>query len=123
MNCPKCLSDDCRHSQRQGSIDFLPGIAGLRPWRCRECQARFFAWSVATRYVNFAHCGKCGNLDVKRISRDYVVGSFAWLLRILRLPAYRCGPCRNKFFSIRRHLRVMPSPQVPARESAGTPPR
>jgi DNA-directed RNA polymerase subunit RPC12/RpoP len=90
------------------------GLSGLRPWRCHDCKERFYAWSVPIPFVHYAHCRQCGNLGVKRISSDYVTVRFAWLFRTLRLPAYRCAPCRNKFFSLRRHLRVVPEPQSPA---------
>lgn len=122
MICPKCSGEECRRSHREDSRDFAFGVTGLRPWRCRDCQECFYAWSVPIAYVHYAHCLRCGNLAVKRISPDYVAGSFAWLFRIMRLPAYRCAPCRNKFFSIRRHLRVVPTPQTPAVPGTGSAP-
>jgi hypothetical protein len=111
MLCPTCYSEECRRSHREDTRDFLLGVTGLRPWRCGDCETRFFAWSVAAELVFYVHCERCGNLRVKRISSEHVSGHFAGLLRTLRLPAYRCGPCRNKFFSIRRQLRVAPAPQ------------
>jgi len=85
----------------------------------------FLAWSVPNSLVQYAHCPRCGNLDVRRISREYVTGPFAWLFGKLGLPAYRCAPCRYKFFTIRRHLRIVPAPQSPApeAESSSSPPR
>jgi DNA-directed RNA polymerase subunit RPC12/RpoP len=70
---------------------------------------RFFAWSVALKYLRYAHCRRCGNLDLQRVSRDHVDGWFAWLGRVMQVPAYRCGPCRSKFFSLltHRHIRAM----------------
>jgi hypothetical protein len=123
MNCPNCFSEECKRSHREGFIDFLIGVSGLRPWRCRDCETRFFAWSVPIRRVHYVHCRQCGNLGVKRISREYVTGSFAWLFRILYLPAYRCAPCRYKFFSIRPLLRVASAARVPSAESAVARPR
>jgi hypothetical protein len=125
MICPHCFNEECRRSHRRGARDFLLGLTGLRPWRCRECSTRFFAWSVPNSLVQYAHCPRCGNLDVRRISREYVTGPFAWLFGKLGLPAYRCAPCRYKFFTIRRHLRIVPAPQSPApeAESSSSPPR
>jgi DNA-directed RNA polymerase subunit RPC12/RpoP len=122
MMCPNCSSDGCRRSHREGSRDFVLGLTGLRPWRCRECDTRFFAWSVPIKYLHYARCGQCGNLDLKRISREYVSGHFAWLFRSLLVPAYRCAPCRNKFFSIRRRLRVVRATEASETESAAAPP-
>jgi hypothetical protein len=48
-----------------------------------------------------AHCSICGNYDLKRIAPEHVNGLGAPLWRLLRFPAFRCIPCRNKFFSIR----------------------
>jgi hypothetical protein len=118
MICPRCYGEDCRRSHREGSRDFLLGVAGLRPWRCRDCEKRFFAWAVPVPHAHYAHCRHCGNLGVKRISREYVTGPFAGMWRKLRLPAYRCATCRHKFFSIRRHFRGELGPQTPDGESA-----
>jgi len=60
-------------------------------------------------YITYVHCRLCGNLDLQRISRDYVEGAFAWLGRLIQLPAYRCAPCRNRFFSILRYHRIVPT--------------
>jgi len=35
-----------------------------------------------------------------RISGDHVVGTAAPLARLLGMPAFRCVPCRRKFFSL-----------------------
>ena len=106
--CPSCQSDSCRRSKRRGIWDYIVGVTGLRPWRCRACEARFYAWVVPISYAAFVHCPQCGNLDVQRISREHVSGGFAWLKRLLHFPAYRCDPCRHRFFSLRQHRRILP---------------
>jgi hypothetical protein len=97
----------------------------VRPWRCRSCALRFFAWSVASPFLRYAHCRRCGNLDLQRVSREHVDGWFAWLGRLLRVPAYRCGPCRTKFFSVlkNRHIRAIDEeiPEPPAQTEMPTP--
>lgn len=58
---------------------------------------------VPVRYVIYVHCARCGNFDLRRVSRDRVSGDlFAPLERALHFPAYRCDPCRLRFFSLRR---------------------
>jgi C4-type Zn-finger protein len=47
-----------------------------------------------------AHCPICGNLELKRISPEHVNSPLRFLWRLLRVPAFRCEPCRYKFFSI-----------------------
>jgi hypothetical protein len=123
MVCPTCYSEECRRSHREGTRDFLLGVIALRPWRCPGCETRFYAWSVPVEFVIYAHCRRCGNLGVKRISSEHVSGPFAELFRTLRLPAYRCAPCRHKFFSIRRRLRVDAAPRGSETESAAAPER
>lgn len=105
MICPQCRSDRCRRSKRHGLRDYFVGLSGLRPWRCPKCQARFYAWAVPISYARYAHCTRCGNLDLQRIDRRHVTeGLFVWLRRALRFPAYRCDPCRFRFFSLRSRL-------------------
>ena len=54
------------------------------------------------RFVLYAHCSQCGNFDLQLIGREYVTEGVApWLWRILSVPAYRCAPCRVRFFSLR----------------------
>jgi hypothetical protein len=53
------------------------------------------------------HCPRCGNLDLQRVSRERVVEDlFAPLKRAVHLPAYRCDPCRLRFFSLRPFRRI-----------------
>jgi len=115
MICPQCQSESCRRSRRQGFNDFAISILRMRPWRCRACDLRFFAWTVPMEYLPYVHCMLCGNLDLQRISSDYVDGIFAWFFRMIHIPAYRCAPCRNRFFSVLRYHRIVPSPEQPTR--------
>jgi hypothetical protein len=102
--CPCCQHISCRRSHRRGFRDYAVGITGLRPWRCRECNARFFAWAVPFPYQKYAHCSQCGNLEVNRISGDLADGRLRFLWKRLHIPAYRCAPCRKKFFTIRHRM-------------------
>ena len=109
MLCPQCRSGRCRRSRRRSWSDYVTSsVTGLRPWRCRTCGLRFLAWSVAFVYLGYTHCRRCGNLDLQRVSRNHVDGWFAWLGRMAQLPAYRCAPCRRRFFSVLQHRRLRP---------------
>jgi len=82
-------------------------LFGLRPWRCRTCGIRFYAWRVPAPFIFYVHCPRCGNLDLQRVSRERVVEDlFAPLKRAARIPAYRCDPCRLRFFSLRSLRRI-----------------
>ena len=88
------------------------GVARLRPWRCRACDSRFYAWAAPIGYIWYVHCGLCGNMDLQRISSEHGMGVFSWVYRLFRLPAYRCAPCRNRFFSFRIYRRIVPTQQT-----------
>jgi hypothetical protein len=96
--------------------DLLCTFLGMRPWRCYDCDERFHAWGVPITFVLDAHCPRCGKLDLRRIARKQVNGSL--LLRPMRwmhFPAYRCEPCRESFFSLRR---FRPSAPLAAQRAA-----
>ena len=94
MICPQCRSADCLRSRRGGILDFF----GTHAWR------------VAFAFAGYAHCWQCGNFDLERVSADRVPpGILSFVKRRLGFPAYRCDPCRVKFFSIRPHRRILPS--------------
>jgi hypothetical protein len=62
---------------------------------------------VAPAFLFKAHCPKCGNLEIERVARKRVEGGIlVQVQRALHLPAYRCDPCRHKFFAVRplRHV-------------------
>lgn len=110
MICPQCRSTDCFRSHREGVSDFVLSVAALRPWRCHTCDRRFYAWRVAIPFFRYVHCPRCGNFDLDHISRDRVdEGTLVALKRVARFPAYRCDPCRERFFSVRRFRRILPS--------------
>jgi hypothetical protein len=120
--CPHCHSERCRRSKRRGARDFATSVVGLRPWRCRHCDRRFYAWSVALPFLFYAHCGKCGNLDLQRISREHVdgwsAGSCSWRksprigVRLAGNASFRYGlrvgfdPQKDRRLSLRQPLRV-----------------
>jgi hypothetical protein len=72
--------------------------------------------------VQNAHCAMCGNFDIKRVPRDLVEGWYAPLLRLAHFPAYRCAPCRNRFFSLRPFHRIRTAEQEAAESRPAPPP-
>ena len=110
MICPQCRSSHCFRSHRRGVFDGAVTAIGLRPWRCRTCDYRFYAWRVAVVFARFAHCPTCGNFNLQRIGHDRVdKGTLLALKRLAGFPAYRCDPCREKFYSVRPLHRIVPS--------------
>jgi DNA-directed RNA polymerase subunit RPC12/RpoP len=105
MVCPACHAGGSRRSRRRSVIDYVFAAVGMVPWRCVQCEKRFHARSVALRNVRYARCAICGNLELQKISPQYVAGPLSFFARLLELPALRCDPCRHKFFSMRPVLR------------------
>jgi len=110
MICPQCRSDSCFRSHRKGFFDYFYTILGLRPWRCHVCDKRFYGWRVALVFVRYAHCPRCGNFDLGRVALHRVdTGTLITVKRWLDFPAYRCDPCRLKFFSVLPPRHIVPS--------------
>ena len=101
MTCPVCKAKDARRSRRQSAADYVLAILGVYPWRCRECRARFYARLMTLSDSLHAHCPVCGNVELERISPEHVDTPMGFLWAVIRVPAYRCEPCRYKYFSIR----------------------
>jgi C4-type Zn-finger protein len=100
MKCPICKQEGARRSRRQTTADYILSAIGVYPWRCQSCGARFHARLMSLSNSLHAHCPICGNLALKRISPEHVDSMFGFLWRNLHIPAFRCEPCRHKYFSI-----------------------
>jgi C4-type Zn-finger protein len=100
MTCPICKKSGARRSHRQTVTDHVISIFGVYPWRCHECHARFHSRLMPLSFMFRAHCPHCGNLEVRRISPDFVNTPLGGIWRLLQIPALRCDPCRHKYFSV-----------------------
>src|ERR1700685_3319512 len=124
MICPRCRSTDCFRSPPDGVSAPVSTVAGLRPWRCHTCDHRFYSWRVPLRFSLYAHCSKCGNFDFEHISRHRVEQATLMLLkRWLGIPAYRCDPCRQRFFSVLPFRRILPSTLPAYSRPSSSPPK
>jgi len=45
--CPSCASNECRRSRRKNVRERVFSWAGIYPFRCRDCRARF--WLIGHR--------------------------------------------------------------------------
>jgi len=82
-------------------VDAVSRIRGAVPWRCAACGKRFRARPIPLSHLFYAHCGICGNMELKQIAAEHVRGATGMIGRIFGLQALRCEPCRNKFVSVR----------------------
>ena len=101
--CPKCGKAVVRRSRRRTVSDYLLGLFGLRPYRCRECDYRYHSRGRARpRRSRWAQCPRCGFTGVDPIARHKVPPTWESLpRRILFFSAYRCPECRMRFFDYR----------------------
>jgi predicted Zn-ribbon and HTH transcriptional regulator len=44
--CPGCQSDQIRRSKTRGIVESILAFLLIRPYRCEECDYRFFRWSI-----------------------------------------------------------------------------
>jgi hypothetical protein len=115
--CPQCRTEDARRSKRRGVKDAVYSWFGTRPWRCKICNRRFHAWTIPVELVAFAHCPRCGNVRLQRVGRDRAAhGIKLAFAQVFQLPAYRCDPCRLKFFTIRPVLKILSKQPVAKNE-------
>ena len=77
MTCPICKQNGARRSRRHSLADYVVSMLGILPWRCRECHARFHARLMPLSDALHAHCPHCGNMELQRISPEYVGSSLA----------------------------------------------
>jgi hypothetical protein len=46
LTCPRCRSQSVRRSVRRNFVEKLWSLSGRYPYRCYDCQTRFFAYHV-----------------------------------------------------------------------------
>jgi hypothetical protein len=50
VSCPQCGSEEIHLSKRNGIIDIcILTVLFVRPFRCDECDFRFYRWSFSPR--------------------------------------------------------------------------
>ena len=103
LSCPSCGSRDARVSHRTGFAEWVRGLAGVTPLRCRRCNTRWetSVWDSAA--WKFARCPKCYRQELSTWSEQYYRPP-RWTVIKLRLGAtpYRCAACRCNFASFKK---------------------
>ena len=95
--CPRCEHYGCLRSHRR-KIEYLLSVFGILPWRCVDCQKRFYARRVPVRFMLYAHCRHCGNLNLMTIRREKLARELESRVAMwLGARPVRCDDCRNDF--------------------------
>src|SRR5262245_50650586 len=103
LSCPKCGSRDARISHRKGLAEFLRGLVGGTPLRCRRCSTRWETSVWDGGAWKFARCPRCYRQELTTWSEQYYRPT-AWITLKLRSGAtpYRCAACRCNFASFKK---------------------
>jgi hypothetical protein len=57
LSCPNCGSLLIHRSRKKGIFEYvLSGIIFVHPFRCDECDSRFFRWSLCENPVRPGRC-------------------------------------------------------------------
>jgi len=59
--CPDCQSDQIRRSKTRGTVESLLAFLRIRPYRCEECDGRFFFALVHSKQTQGNQAGKDNN--------------------------------------------------------------
>ena len=106
--CPVCRQRNASRTRRRNLWEYLISMAGVRPYHCERCDYRFhryrgFRFRIPIHLSTYASCPRCQSTALQRVSKNRVPRTtMSYLPRLLSVPAYRCSPCRVKFFSARR---------------------
>lgn len=105
LHCENCGSANLRRSKRQSAWESLKMMAGIYPFRCLDCGARFWVSVWLFSKLAFAKCPKClGTELVIWPAKHFRLTLFRKLMLTLGAQRYRCKPCRHNFLSFRPRL-------------------
>ena len=117
--CPMCGLKTASRARRRNPGEYLISMLGIRPYYCQGCEYRFLAFRAPRKRIHFsryASCPKCYSEAVHTVSKDRVPHALSnSLWRLLSFPAYRCSPCRVKFFSL-KPLKPVPGEDFPPKK-------
>lgn len=100
--CPRCGTRETKVAPRVGFVEFLKGLVGTYPLKCRRCQHRWLTSAWEEGAWKYARCPRCYRQELTTWSERYYHPPL-WTVTLLRLGAtpYRCPACRCNFASFR----------------------
>ncbi|MBV9405663.1 MAG: hypothetical protein JO211_09990 [Acidobacteriaceae bacterium] len=91
-----------RRSRRQSKLELLKMWLGSYPFRCNNCNQRFWINIWLFSKLAYAKCPKClGSELTSWPRRNYRLSFFKNLLSTFGAHRYRCAACRHNFLSFR----------------------
>ena len=103
--CANCGSESVRRSKRQSFGELVRMYMGVYPFRCMDCDTRFWVSIWLFSKLPFAKCPKCLNVQLSVWPAKYFAPNL-WRSVAIMFGArrYRCMPCRHNFVSFRPML-------------------
>ncbi len=101
-NCACCGSANLRLSRRQSKLELLKTWAGIYPFRCLDCNHRFWVNIWLFSKLAYAKCPKCLGRELTNWpARAHHLSTWKKLLMTFGAHRYRCVGCRYNFLSLR----------------------
>ncbi len=101
-NCACCGSANLRLSRRQSKLELLKTCLGTYPFRCLDCNHRFWVNIWLFSKLAYAKCPKCLGRELTAWpSRAHHLSTWKKLLMTFGANRYRCLGCRYRFLSFR----------------------
>jgi len=102
FSCVNCGSANIRRSRRKSASEFAEMLLGRYPFRCLDCNQRFWVnvWIFST--LPFAKCPRCLSIRITDTPKHHRLRVWKKLLITFGAHAYRCSVCRHDFVSFRR---------------------
>ena len=121
LACPNCGTREVRVSHVQGLAEYLMGLVGISPLRCRRCNRRWRTSVWSNGSWKYARCPRCYRQELTSWTMQHY-NPPRWTRFLLRMGAkpLRCAACRCNFaafkprkghFSWRHQTRIDVSPR------------
>jgi DNA-directed RNA polymerase subunit RPC12/RpoP len=102
-NCESCGSANLRLARAHSSIELIRASLGSYPFRCMDCNHRFWINIWLFSKLTYAKCPRClGRELTDWPPRGYHLSTWKKLLMTFGAHRYRCPGCRYNFLSFRR---------------------
>jgi DNA-directed RNA polymerase subunit RPC12/RpoP len=99
MRCASCGSARIRRSRRKSFPEMSKMALGWYPFRCLDCNYRFWLNVLLLTGIPRARCPRCLGLDLTTWPARYHSRLRHRILLLLGAHRYRCAACRKNFVS------------------------
>lgn len=100
--CECCGSANLRLSRRHSKAELLKTWLGYYPFRCLDCNHRFWINVWLFSKLAYAKCPKCLGCELTTWpTRHYHLSLWKKLLMTFGAHRYKCAGCRYRFLSFR----------------------